>query len=71
MTSSRCKTCDAEIIWIVTPSGKSMPVDAKAETLWLLEPDGGQGGSARARPVQVRKSHFSTCPQADEHRRPR
>ena len=25
---SRCRSCDAEIIWTSTPTGKSMPLDA-------------------------------------------
>lgn len=42
-----CRSCSARIFWIVTATGKKMPVD----------PDG--------------HSHFSTCPNAAQHRRPR
>lgn len=69
MMTSRCKTCGAEIVWVVVPSGKSMPLDARATTQWVIDPEGAQGGSPRAKPVQARASHFSTCPQADQHRR--
>lgn len=44
----RCRSCRAEVIWILTVHGKRMPVD----------PD-------------TRESHFATCPNADEHRKPR
>ena len=67
---SKCKSCGAEVIWIVTPKGKAMPLDAKGENLWLI--DGGGAGEANttARPVQVRKSHFATCPDGDAWRKP-
>lgn len=62
-----CKSCGAEILWIITPAGKSMPLDAKGESLWQLEPD----TLMSARLVVVRKSHFATCPNADAHRKPK
>ena len=67
--ASRCKTCDAAIIWVKTPAGKTMPLDAKTTTWWLI--DGGGAGEAvtTAKPVAVRQSHFATCPQADQHRK--
>lgn len=71
MTTSECKTCHAKIIWVVTPSGKSMPLDARAETVWVLDPEGAQQGSPRAKPMQAYRSHFSTCVDAAQHRRPR
>jgi len=46
-----------------------MPLDDKSETLWLIDGDSINAPDATARPVQVRKSHFSTCPNADHHRR--
>ncbi len=71
MVTSLCKSCGADIVWIVTPAGKAMPLDAKATTMWLVDGEGAQQGSPRAKPVQVRQSHFATCPHAEEHRRPR
>ena len=64
---SKCSSCGAEIIWAKTPAGKNMPLDAKPETRWIAE--GGGGQESTCRPVQVRVSHFSTCPNADQHRR--
>jgi len=64
---SRCNSCGAEIIWAKTPGNKDMPLDAKSETRWLVE--GGAGTPVTCKPIQVRVSHFSTCPNADQHRR--
>lgn len=65
--TSHCNSCGAEIIWAKTPAGKDMPLDVKGETLWIVE--GGAGQPSTCRPVQVRKSHFATCPNAAQHRR--
>ena len=77
---SRCKSCGAEIKWIKTASGKSMPCDAKPISyridthygnLTLITPDGrvAKGvydpGSDKIGYV----SHFATCPNAGLHRR--
>lgn len=34
---AKCRGCGAEIIWIKTPAGKSMPCDAQAVTYWAKE----------------------------------
>lgn len=68
MTVSKCKSCGADLVWIVAPSGKPHPLDAAAVTMWLVEPDGSQGGSPRGKPIQVRSSHFASCPQAEQWR---
>lgn len=55
-----CRSCGRTIYWIVTGSGKRMPIDctvpgAAAPTA----KDGGQG-----------VSHFATCPDANTWRKP-
>lgn len=70
MTTSTCR-CGAAIVWVVTPAGKNMPLDAKTETWWLADPDGALTGSPKARPVQVRKPHWASCPMADQFRKER
>jgi len=45
--SARCRSCEALIVWVVTPRGKRAPMD----------PDG--------------HSHFVSCPQRDQWRKPR
>lgn len=55
-----CRSCGARIIWFGTRSGKRMPVDADTVEAADRELD-----------LTRHKSHFSTCPNADQHRRPR
>lgn len=78
MKLSHCRSCDAPIIWTVTQNGKKMPVDADARPAtrgFTLEEDDDPNepptavfvnGTARA---PLHQSHFSTCPDADQHRR--
>lgn len=58
--NATCKTCGAAIVWLKTSTGKAMPVDAgtvqEGETLFV---------------PGRHTSHFATCPQADQHRKPR
>lgn len=55
-----CRSCKADIVFLRTPSGKTMPVNADT-----VEP----GDTEYERGKHV--SHFSTCSNADNHRRPR
>jgi predicted RNA-binding Zn-ribbon protein involved in translation (DUF1610 family) len=55
---TRCKSCRAQIIWFRTLAGKNMPVDADT-----VEPEDDDLDLSR------HVSHFSTCPQAGQHRR--
>lgn len=57
---TRCRSCHAQIIWFKTAAGKNMPVDADT-----VEPDDEELDLKR------HVSHFATCKQADQHRRPR
>lgn len=57
---SRCRSCRAEIIWFKTATGKNMPVDAHT-----VRPEDDEMDLDR------HVSHFSTCPDAGRHRRPR
>ena len=66
--SAKCKTCGAEIVWVVTPAGAKAPCDAKPKKVWCLT---GRliCGANEAKLVTAYESHFATCPQADQHRR--
>lgn len=73
-TIARCNSCDAQIVWAVTDSGKRMPVDAAPVVdgrLRLLHID----GQVRVRYVQDHvvvdryRAHFATCPDAQSWRR--
>jgi hypothetical protein len=56
----RCRTCHARIIWFKTEAGKNMPVDADT-----VEADDEELDLTR------HVSHFATCKDAAQHRRPR
>lgn len=55
-----CRSCGASIIWLKTRAGKKMPVDAASV-------DGLEHIFEYGKHV----SHFSTCPNAKQHRKPR
>jgi hypothetical protein len=56
-----CKSCGAALVWIKTEAGRLMPCDPNLVT--VVTEDG--------RTVRGRIPHWSTCPQADQHRKPR
>lgn len=58
---TRCRSCNARIIWLKTAAGKNMPVDADSVEPTHEEFDAKTG----------HVSHFSTCPNANKHRRQR
>jgi hypothetical protein len=55
-----CRSCGAMIGWLRTAAGKTMPVDFSS-----IDPDAHE---ALQFDPKRHKSHFSTCPQAGEHR---
>lgn len=67
-----CRSCGAEVEWVVTEKGKRMPLDAG-------EVEGGNIVIDGLGPTRVAKyvangagnrvSHFATCPNAKEHRK--
>lgn len=57
-----CRSCEKLIVWFTTPKGRKMPVDA--ETTKPTD-------AAHQLDLSRHKSHFATCPAANEHRRPR
>lgn len=55
---SRCKSCDAEIVWLKTKTGKNIPVDIETCDLDTDELFNRE----------TMKCHFETCVNADQHR---
>lgn len=69
---SLCRSCQAEIRWVKTTTGKQMPVDLRpvsdgnvAIVNGIAELVAPFTGGDEPRYV----SHFATCPHAREHRR--
>lgn len=82
MKTSRCRSCEAEIIWTETTKGRKMPVDAEpatdrqAKMLFVLSGEDPPLAMYampidRAGDEPLYASHFSTCPNADQHRKGR
>lgn len=77
--ATTCRSCGATIWWAITPKGRRMPVDPPGlrtdpnVSVWRDATGVLRTGSAAPDgwPVHDTTSHFATCPQADEHRRPR
>lgn len=57
---TRCKSCQARIVFLQTGTGKMMPVEADS-----VEADDEAFDAKR------HESHFAKCPAASKHRRPR
>ncbi len=75
---SRCRSCQAEIIWAITEAGKRIPLDDEPalETpagLFTLDSnwpgEGGPRAISAAAGARLYRSHFATCPNADQHRK--
>lgn len=81
---ARCKGCGADIIWIQTLGGKSIPCDPQPVTYWekakapgkVVTPHGEvlscvfEGDPDKATGIGY-ISHWSTCPCAERFRRKR
>lgn len=79
--ASTCKKCGAQIIWIKTPRGKSMPVDAEPVTYWEKEKARGKVVTPNGEVISCEFtgelqtatgvgfiSHWATCPFAENFR---
>lgn len=77
-----CRSCGAEILWAKTTAGKNIPLDVESRPDGNVVLSRGVGGflarvlgsgpeadSLAGEPHYV--SHFATCKDADQHRRPR
>ena len=67
MTPTQCKSCGQYIFFLRTQSGKLMPVDA--ESVADIEYELPDMDEPEYAPLEGHVSHFSTCPNADKHRR--
>jgi hypothetical protein len=78
---ARCRSCGAEVRWVSTKADRRMPLDAwpsRDGNVQLVADQGqlvaevlrsGRAAEARARGLELFRSHFATCPNADAHRR--
>ena len=59
----RCRSCNAEIVWLKTPRAKAMPTDRASLGRNFEEYNGGVFSHG------THTSHFATCPQAKAWRK--
>lgn len=63
---TRCRSCDAAVVWMKTNRGRNMPVDVDG----IDEADlTYEDGKPLFDPEAGHVSHFATCPHAEKHRR--
>ncbi len=74
---SFCRSCKAEIRWAKTDLGRPIPIDAEPaeDGTLVLRETGGELKALNAASFGEEdeprfKTHFATCPFADEHRKP-
>jgi hypothetical protein len=74
MNIATCNSCKADILWVKTVNGKSMPLDATPVVNGNIYLDEigravylGKGEDATGKTLYV--SHFSSCPQAQKWRK--
>lgn len=76
---SRCRSCEAEVLWTMTEHGKRMPLDAEPydgpepSGLFVLRGEGDTPQAVAATPESfpgepLFRSHFATCPDANDWR---
>lgn len=71
----RCKSCSANVQWVKTENGKSMPIDEKPSPDGnIIRLDSGlyhvlKKDEMRQPNKTLYISHFATCPAADKHRK--
>lgn len=82
-----CRSCGASIAFVLTTGGKRMPIDVEPSdkgTLFVFAPLptvalSAESVTARSERAELARtqgreryvSHFATCPQAAQHRKPR
>lgn len=72
MSADRCRSCGAAVVFVRTPAGKWQPLDAEPlRGAFVVDYPADLDGRGQARAVTAYRSHFSTCPQADQHRAPK
>lgn len=71
---AKCRSCQAEISWYKTPRGKNIPIDPEPHPDGNVQINEVDRVAIVVHPgtyVPLYRSHFSTCPTADQHRRSR
>lgn len=76
---AKCRHCDQELFFASMPSGKKLPCENPPMKTWRSGPDTvlvvNQNNQALLVPhgstVRIFKEHWSSCPGADDARKPK
>jgi hypothetical protein len=78
MASGTCSSCGAEVMWLKTPRGKTIPIDPMPLPGGniILADEGAVTFLSRMQITEMKESgdlayqsHFVTCPDAELHRK--
>lgn len=71
--ASKCRSCNAVILWAKTASGKLIPLDVVRSDRGNLEllGDTVRYVTPDVNAAERYTSHFATCPGAGQHRKPK
>jgi hypothetical protein len=75
VSTSKCRSCSASIVWMKTSKGKTIPVDTatikERDLEFVFDQRAGARNDYRSPLFNPRNhtAHFATCPDADKHRR--
>lgn len=58
---STCRSCDAEIVWALTTTGKLAPYDPDPEGMWVIESGAARLGGMFDDELERYTSHFANC----------
>lgn len=61
---TKCKACNADIMFVTTVLGRKHPVNLPAVKMWVRDPDENFYSFS-----DCHTSHFATCPNADQFRK--
>lgn len=68
-----CRSCEAEIIWATSTTGKAIPLDAQPTANGNLSLVAGTAHAYTAEDERLKRerytSHFATCPEAGQWRK--
>jgi hypothetical protein len=66
-----CRSCGAPIFYATTPDGRKMPLDAQPQKRFVTRPSRDVRDEIDCKLVETYTTHFATCPNAAQHRKPR
>ena len=66
---SKCKSCDAPIVWAITMNGSKAPINAGFAVMERKKFKIQSGVEVEIIAVSDNAAHFSTCPQAQQFKR--